>query len=292
MPLVVTLAHMDTIAVLGTGIMGAPMARNLLAAGYPVRVWNRTAEKARPLSDNGAVVADSPARAVAGADVIITMLLDADSVAGVIERAASGLAPGTLWLQMATVGVDGDRLTGLADELGLRYVDAPVLGTKQPAEKGELVVLAAPPAFREQAQPLVDVLGTRTVWLDEAGQASRLKLVVNTWIGGLTALLGEVFALADGLDVDPRRFLEAVDGGPVGAPYAHIKGELMIAGDYPTSFPVRHVVKDLSLITDAAAGAGVGLRVAEAVAERFRRALEEGYGDEDMAAVRRVVGGG
>src|SRR3954466_12747681 len=137
-----------TLAVLGTGIMGAAMARNLLAAGLEVRAWNRTRDKAEPLADDGAKVAYSPVEAAEGADFVLTMLADADTVAEAVdsEGALSALADDGVWLQMSTVGIEGsERLAGIADEHGVAYVDAPVLGTKEPAEQGQLIVLASGP---------------------------------------------------------------------------------------------------------------------------------------------------
>src|SRR6478752_6092317 len=134
-----------TVALLGTGTMGAPMARNLARAGMPVRVWNRTRDKAEVLSDV-ATVSDTVADAVEGADVVITVLWDADTVAETMEQTRGHLADGAVWLQMSTVGVEAsDRLNTLAEDLGVTYVDAPVLGTKKPAEDGALVVLASGP---------------------------------------------------------------------------------------------------------------------------------------------------
>ena len=137
-----------TVAVLGTGTMGAPMARNIANAGMPVRVWNRTRDKAEPLADV-ATVADSVADAVAGADIVMTLLWDTDGVVETMEQARGHLEEGAVWLQQSTVGVEGAaRLAELADDLGVTYVDAPVLGTKKPAEDGALVVLASGPEER------------------------------------------------------------------------------------------------------------------------------------------------
>jgi len=164
-----------------------------------------------------------------------------------------------------------------------------VLGTKKPAEDGQLVVLAAGAGdVRDRVTPVFDAVGSRTIWLDGVGQASRLKLVINAWIAALTAALAESVALAEHLDVDPRQFLDAIDGGAVGAPYAQIKGPMMIDGEYPTSFPVRLARKDVGLVLDAA-GDDLPLRVAKAVAAQFSAAIDAGAGEDDMAAVRRAI---
>ncbi|MBW3605207.1 MAG: NAD(P)-dependent oxidoreductase [Actinobacteria bacterium] len=281
---------MTTIAVLGTGIMGAPMARNLADAGHDVRVWNRTREKAAVLAEAGVTVGDTPGGAVHDAAVVITMLSDGPAVDAVIAAAGDRLDGAAVWLQMSTVGVAWSAdLAQRADELGVVYVDAPVLGTRQPAEAGELVVLAAGAGdVRERVQPVFDVVGSRTLWLDTPGQASRLKLVINNWIAALTGALAESIALADHLELDPRSFLDAIDGGTVGAPYAQIKGALMIDDEYPTSFPARLASKDVRLVLEAAGGE-LRMRVAGAVAAHFAAAVEAGDGEQDMAVVRRVV---
>lgn len=282
---------MTSIAVLGTGYMGAPMARNLAAANYDVRAWNRTREKAEPLTEEGVTVTDSPSDAVRDASVVITMLSDGAVVDQVIDAAADALDDAAVWLQMSTVGAAwADDFARRAQQLGVVYVDAPVLGTRQPAEAGELVVLAAGPAdTAKDVQPLFDVIGSRTIWLEAPGQPSRLKLVINNWIATLTGALAESIALADHLGVDPRAFLDAIDGGAVGAPYAQIKGALMIDDDYPTSFPARLARKDVGLVLDAATGGDLQMRVAGAVADLFGAAVDADEGEQDMAVVRRVA---
>lgn len=171
-----------TVAVLGTGIMGAAMARNLLSADMRVRAWNRTREKAEPLAEDGARVVDTPTEAADGAGFLVTRLSDADAV----EEAVGGdvlpaLAEGGVWLQMSTVGTEGsERLEELAAEHGVAYVDAPVLGTRRPAEQGQLIVLASgPEEVRERCRPLFEAVSSKTPWLGPAGAGSRLKLVVN-----------------------------------------------------------------------------------------------------------------
>jgi len=205
--------------------------------------------------------------------------------------AAEALAPGTLWLQMSTVGIEAtERLAQLADRAGLVFVDAPVLGTKGPAEQGALVVLASgPDAARERCAPLFDAVAAKVHWVGPAGQGSRLKLVVNHWLLGMVGLLAETLAFADCAGVDPELFFEAIDGGPVGTPYAQLKGHAMVADDHPASFPLRLAAKDLDLIRVVADSAGLELGVLGSVARRFADAVEAGHGDDDVAAVRRVV---
>ncbi|KOT49167.1 MULTISPECIES: NAD(P)-dependent oxidoreductase [Streptomyces] len=278
-----------SVAVLGTGIMGSAMARNLAGAGLDVRAWNRTRAKAEPLAADGVRVVDTPAEAVDGADAVLTVLLDGPAVLDAMRQSTPALRAKTLWLQMSTVGADGvDPLAAFAREHGLDLVDAPVLGTKEPAEKGLLTVLAAgPQEVRGRAGRILDVVGQRTLWLGEdaaAGTASRLKLAVNSWVLTVINGTGEALALAQGLGVDPRALLDAVAGGPLDLPYLRMKSELILSGDYPASFTVSAARKDARLIAEAAERAGVRMDLATAAAERFRRAEEQGHGDEDGAA--------
>ncbi|QIN81674.1 NAD-binding protein [Rubrobacter tropicus] len=282
------MAENAKVALLGTGIMGAAMARNLLKAGMEVRAWNRSAEKAEPLAEDGATVAEDPAEAASGADFLLTMLSDADVIESVVgEGALSVLAEGAVWLQMSTVGEEGsERLARLAAENNVAFVDAPVLGTKAPAEQGQLVVLASGPEdVRDECEPVFDAVGGKTVWLGGAGEGSRLKLVVNNWIVGLLGVLAETISFARATGVDPQKFLETIEGGPLGLPYAQMKGSMMIEEDYPTSFSAKLARKDAGLVLDAAARKGLDMTVAAAVAAHFDEAIASGHGDDDMAAV-------
>jgi 3-hydroxyisobutyrate dehydrogenase len=282
-----------SIAVLGTGTIGGPMARNLAAAGLEVRAWNRSREKAEPLADHGVAVANSPAEAAAGADAVLTMLPDGDAVQEVMEAGAlEAMGTGATWVQTSTVGLRAtEQLKGLADANAVQFVDAPVLGTKQPAEEGALVVLASGPEEVEaRCRPVFEAIGSKTVWLGEAGAGSRMKLVLNSWLVALVAGLAETIALARALGEDPGRFLEIIDGGPIGLPYAELKGRAMIEGDYPTSFRLQLAQKDAGLVVEAAEQAGLSPEVAKAAVRMYSRAAELGHGDEDVAAVIEAYG--
>ncbi|KAA2253909.1 NAD(P)-dependent oxidoreductase [Solihabitans fulvus] len=276
------------VAVLGTGIMGSPVARNLARRGFEVRAWNRTRSRAEELVPHGIRVTDTAAEAVDGADVVVTILKDAPSVAEVITSALPGLRDGVVWVQLSTVGEAVDELAALAAEHGLVFVDAPVWGTRQPAELGQLVVLAAgPSSVRDQVQPLFDAIGRRTVWVsdnDTAGAASRLKLVLNTWVIALTHGVGEALALAKGLGVDPKDFVDVVTGGPTDNGYFQAKSAAIVSGDFSTSFSVDNADKDARLVLAAAERAGLSLDLIAACQARFARASALGHGDEDMAA--------
>ncbi|MGW0210210.1 NAD(P)-dependent oxidoreductase [Streptomyces sp. NPDC003233] len=279
-----------TVSVLGTGIMGAAMARNLCRAGLEVRAWNRTRAKAEPLAADGARIAGTPAEAVEGADVVLTMLYDGNTVLDVMREAAPALTPGTVWAQCTTVGIDlVTDLAAFAGDHGLVFYDAPVLGTRQPAETGQLTVLAAgPQEGRQTVAPVFDAVGAKTMWTGSdggAGSASRLKLVANSWVLSVTAATGEVLALARALGVDPQGFFELIEGGPLDMGYLRAKSALVLDGKLtPPSFAVATAEKDARLIVQAGERGGVRLDVAAATAQRFARAAAQGHADEDMAA--------
>jgi 3-hydroxyisobutyrate dehydrogenase len=187
---------------------------------------------------------------------------------------------------MSTVGVAGiERLASLAEERGVAFVDAPVLGSRLPAEKGELVVLAAgPDEALERCAPVFDAVGSRTMRVGEAGAGTRLKLVVNHWILGIVEDVGETVALAQALDLDPGLWLEAIRGGAMDLPYAHQKAGAILAGDLAANFKLVLALKDARLVVEAAERAGMEAALARTIVERFERAVELGHGDEDMAA--------
>ncbi len=280
--------YMTTIAVLGTGTMGAGMARSLLREGFGVRAWNRTAGKAAPLSADGAVVTASAADAVAGADVVLVMLFDLDAVVAVLTECAARLEPDTVIVQSSTIGPEGmATVAALGRSHGWKLLDAPVLGTKSPAERGLLVVLAAgDPALRPTVEPVFDAVGSRTVWAgDELGQASALKLACNAWVASLTAAAAQSLALAAGAGLDPHLVLDAIKGGGTDSPYLHAKGQAMIEGNYQASFSLDGVRKDLDLIASAAVGSGVNHELLDALRSVFAAAGRKGHGQDDMAAV-------
>lgn len=266
--------------------MGAGMGRSLARAGLDVTVWNRSADKARALD---LPVADDAEGAVRDKDVVVTMLFDAESVAEVMRDALPAMKPGAVWLQTSTIGLDGTaELADLAAKHGIAYVDAPVLGTRQPAENGQLTVLAAGPAdVRDRIAPVLDAISAKVVWVgDEPGGGHRLKLVANAWVLSIVAGTAQSLALAEGLGVDPRQFLELIGGGPLDSGYAQLKGKAMLSGDFTPSFALSGATKDAGLIRAAAADAGVATDLVAAMEKLFAAAGDQ---DDDMAAVIRAT---
>lgn len=278
------------VAVLGAGVMGVGVVHSLLRAGHEVAVWNRTPAKASALSADGAVAAGSVEEAVTGADAVITMLFDAAAVLAAKPAIVGALGPSAVWIQCATVGVAG--IAEIADGVDA-IVDAPVLGTKKPAEDGALIVLASGDGeLIDRCGPVFDAIASRVVVAGSSiGAATRLKLVCNAWVSLLMAGIGQSVQFARALGVDPALFLEAIDGGPTGAPYAQLKGKAILAGDYTTSFAVDGVVKDVGLMVEAAAESGFPPELLDAVLRLYSRAAEAGHGGSDMAAVAEAFAG-
>jgi 3-hydroxyisobutyrate dehydrogenase len=277
------------IAVLGTGRMGAPIARNLRAAGFAVAVWNRTPGRARELVDAGARLAASPADAAGSADIVLTMLADGDAVAHAMtgpEGAVSALRPGSVWIQMATVGVDWtERFSALARDHGLAFVDAPVSGSDGPARDAQLVVLASgADAVQPLVQPLFDAIGRRTLWLGPAGNGTRLKLGLNTWLASLAEAMAETLAFTGALGLEQTLFLEALAGGPLEAPWAAAKGRAMLAREFMPGFALRLALKDAHLALEAGREHGLELPLTDALARRWELAMSA-HADDDIAAV-------
>ena len=268
------------------------MARRIAGAGLDLRVWNRSAGPAQALADVATVESD-PAKAVQGADVVLTMVWDADSVVDVVRAAAPGLAEGTLWLQTSTVGVDGARrLAGLAGQHGLVFVDSPVLGTKQPAAQGQLVVARrrAHGEAQERAGPVFDAIGQRTIWVgEEPGQASALKLVVNGWLATVAEGVAEALTATRALGLDPRLFLEAVKGGALDAPFVGAQGRRHARGlvrpDLLGGGRPRRTRPSRSTAFTAAGLDFADVAVLAAARAGLDRAVADGHGDLDVAAV-------
>jgi 3-hydroxyisobutyrate dehydrogenase len=279
---------MPKIAVLGTGVMGAPMARNLARAGHEVRAWNRSIAKAAALREHGVDVHDDPASAADGANIVLTMLADADAVLAVAR--ATELADGQIWWQASTIGLAGtEECDALAAEAGVALVDAPVLGTRQPAEEGKLVVLASgPDPALDACAPLFDAVAARTLRLGGAGAGTRLKLAVNSWVLAVTQGTAETVALAQALGLDPNLVIEAVNGGGLDLPYFRMKAKLMMDEDFPPSFALTLAAKDARLVVEAAERSGADVPMARTVAARMTEGAEAGHGDEDMAATYRL----
>jgi len=283
----------ETVAVLGAGgTMGFPMARNLTRAGFEVRAWNRSREKAEPLTEDGAQVLDSPAQAAQGASMILTMLADGDAVidsmsgdAGVLGHDVDDLGKDTIWLQMSTIGeLATERCLQLAREHALELVDAPVLGTKEPAQQGKLVVLASgPEELQQRLRPVFEAIGQRSMWVGEAGSGTRLKLATNSWILSVVEGAAETLALAEGMGLDPQLVLDAVAGGPLDLPYLQMKGKAIMQRNFEPSFRLALAAKDAALVEASARQHHLDLPLLRTIRERHEQGARE-HGDADLCA--------
>ncbi len=274
------------VAVLGAGsTMGMPMARNIARSDTPVRGWNRTTEKAKALEQDGVAVFDSPRDAADGANVILTMLSDADAVIDAVEQALEHAADDVIWLQTSTIGEAGtDRCIELAQERSLTLFDAPVLGTKQPAEDGKLVILASgPDQAQTRVQPIFDAIGQKTIWVGPAGAGTRLKMVANSWVLTVTEGTAETIALAEGLGLDPHLFLDAIEGGTLDLPYLRIKARAIMDRSFDPSFRLTLAAKDARLIEESAHRHEIDVPLFATIRRRLAEGAKE-HGDKDFCA--------
>ena len=289
------LSTAPAIAFLGTGRMGAPMAANLARGGFAVRAWNRTASRAAPLAEDSAAIAGSPAEAVKGAGIVITMLADGPATEQAVAGpdgflADAGVLAGTgglIWVQMATIGMDWTaRLAAAAARHGVTFVDAPVSGSQGPAQTGQLAILASgPDQVRDVLAPVFGTLGRAIAWLGPAGHGTRAKLVLNSWLVDLTEMTAETLAFARHLGLDPAAIADLLRSTPLGSPYAAQKASAMLAGDFTPTFALKHALKDAELAAVAAQANGAELMLTQALLPRWRRAAADGLAEEDLAAI-------
>ena len=288
--------HMNgtRVAVIGTGTMGTAMARRLLAAGATVDVWNRSPQPTKELGEIGARVHDDPHRAVADARVVLTLLPTGDVVRDVMVDGGvvDAMAPGAVWAQMGTIGTDATATliaAVTAKRPDVHFVDAPVSGSRGPAEAGQLVVLSSgPEVARDVVGPIFGVLGRRTLWLGPAGAGTRMKLVLNTWLAFEVEAAAEAQALASHLGIASGVLSDALSGSPLVSPFAAAKLAKIQADDDRPDFSLGWALKDLEL-AETAAGPDC-VPVAGSIARRWRDLADRGLGDLDVSVARRGLG--
>lgn len=283
----------ETLAVLGMGAMGSGMARSALRAGIPTIVWDRDLERARVLSEAGAEVEHSADRAAARATIVITMVTDAHAVASVAtdHGMLAALAPGAIWIQMSTIGVAGtERVMSLvADRRSdVHLLDAPVSGSKEPAERGELTIFASgPEEVRTRVAPVFDALGQRTLWVGPLGAGTRMKLVNNTLLAFTNEGVAASIALAHQLGLDTQVVLDALRGGPLVSPWESAKFERIARDDYSPQFALALALKDVQLALDAVDPER--FEALAGLAHEWERAVGNGLGQEDLSVVVRAL---
>jgi 3-hydroxyisobutyrate dehydrogenase len=277
----------ETIAVLGTGTMGSAFTRRLLGAGMHVRAWDVSYPAAALLADAGAEVARTPDEAVHDAGVVLTMVPTIASLEETMPRALPTMRAGSIWLQMSTIGVDGtERAMTLAQQLrpDVVFVDAPVSGSKAPAEQGKLLILASGPAPALDAlAPVFGALGQKTMRWERAGSGSRMKMVLNTWLAILGEGIAETAALAKSLGVSLDDLSDCLGSTALNAPWALAKLAKIEHETFDPEFSLALATKDLHLALDAAAHAKRSLPIAQTIAGQWDDALRAGFGDRDVA---------
>jgi 3-hydroxyisobutyrate dehydrogenase len=283
----------EPVAVLGMGAMGRAMAGSALRAGIPVTVWDRRVEAAQDLAGRGAQVAASAAEAARRAGIVVTMVTDADAVLSVArdQGMLAALAPGAVWVQMSTIGVAGtDAVAALAagERPDVVLLDAPVSGSREPAERGELTIFASGPGeARSRVAPLFDALGQRTVWVGPAGAGTRLKLVSNTWLAFANEAVSASVALAHRLGLATGTVVDALGGAPLVSPWQAAKLQRIAEGEFSPQFALSLALKDVHLAIQAA---GDGrLEVLTCLAGEWQRAVDQGLGGQDLTVVTRVI---
>jgi len=283
-----------TVTVVGAGTMGSAITRRLLSVGMTVAVWDRSPQRAVALAELGATAFDDPSDAVAAATVVLTLLPTAEAVTDVMIGRGVGesLATQAVWVQMGTIGVEATENLGLevrARRPDVAFVDAPVSGSRAPAESGQLLVLASgPEAAVRRVSPVFDAIGRSTMWLGPAGAGSRMKLVLNTWLAFEVEAAAEAAALATRLGIAPGALADAVDGNPLASPLAAAKLAKMQSADDRSDFALGWALKDLELMR-----ASVGPRpapIALAIADRWRALVDQGHGGLDVSAARLGLG--
>ncbi len=280
---------------IGLGIMGSPMAANLIKAGFDVTVWNRTPGKCAPLVALGARQVESPRQVAESCDITFAMLADpaaAHAASFGPEGVLEGISDGRGYIDMSTVDdATSCAIAAAIVKAGGRFLEAPVFGTKKPAEDGTLIILTAgDQSLYDEAAAALDKLGKLRLYLGAVGQGARMKLVLNMIMGGMMTAFCEGMALGQKGGLDCSQILAVLDAGPLANPMFKGKGPMLMAGNFPTSFPLKHMQKDLRLAVALGDKLGQPLHSAAMANETFKRACAAGHADEDFSAVYRVIG--
>jgi len=283
----------EPVAVLGIGAMGHGMATSLLRAGIPTIVWNRRPAATRDLAGLGAEVAETVADAARRAAIVVTMVTDTDAVMSIArdQGMLAALAPGAVWVQMSTIGVAGiEQVAAMveAERPEVTLLDAPVSGSKDPAEQGQLTIFASgPKGARSRVGPLFEALGQRTIWVGGVGAGSRLKLVNNTLVAFAAEGVATSVALAGRLGLETETVIEAVGGGPLVSPWQAAKLQRIATGEFSAQFALSLALKDVHLALQAADSDRFAALAG--LAEEWQQGVDAGLGDQDLTVVTRML---
>jgi 3-hydroxyisobutyrate dehydrogenase len=282
----------EPIAILGIGAMGHGMATSALRAGLQTTVWNRNHDAARDLAPLGANIASTAVDAARAAAIVVTMVTDADAVVSVVrdEGVLAAVAPGAILVQMSTIGVAGiERVAAIVEKErpDVTLLDAPVSGSKDPAEQGQLTIFASGPEdARSRVTPLFDALGRRTIWIGDVGTGTRLKLVANTWLAFAAEGVVASAALARDLGLELGEVLTALEGNPLMSPWQEAKLKRIAVGEFSPQFALSLALKDVRLAEEAA---GDRLRTLSCLADEWQQAVDAGLGHQDVVVVTRTL---
>ena len=286
---------MQRIAVLGLGIMGGGIARNLLKAGYAVTVYNRTKAKAQPMLDAGAMWADTPAQAATHAEMVISVVGD-DAASRAIWTGEGGalatMPPGAVALECTTLSIGWVReLTALAQARSVRFVDAPMAGSKIAAVNGQLsLFVGATPELFEEIRPILAAFAVTIVHFGPTGSGAMYKLINNMIDAVHVTALAEGIAMAEQAGLDMDTVLKTITSGAVASPIVKMKTQAVVARDHTdTHFALRWMHKDLTYALRAADDLGVPLPTAALTHELLRMAMQKGWADQDFAVVAEVL---
>jgi 3-hydroxyisobutyrate dehydrogenase-like beta-hydroxyacid dehydrogenase len=284
------------IGFMGLGIMGTPMAANLLKAGYPVMVYNRSPEKAEPLVKQGAGLASNPENLAKAAEVIIAMVTGPEALHDLLwgaNGAGKALNSSKTFINMSSVSPRHTReLAAQLEPTGALFIDAPVSGTKKPAEDGTLIILAGGPQDKvQELEPLFGAMGKKVVYCGAAGQGSMMKMFINLLLGMMMEGFAEVlnFGRLGGLSVPAM--LDTVFSGPLNCGLFQMKAPNLEKKSYPTAFPFKHMTKDIKFVLDTAYELKAPVPVAQTLLHLFQSGVAQGWGDEDISAIARVLEG-
>lgn len=277
-----------TIGFIGTGLMGSGMARRLIRHGHALRIYNRTRSKAEEVARLGGYVADSPADAARGAEVVVTMLSDPPALLGVVEGADGILATlprGAVLIDSSTVSPPTTlRVRGLLEGKGADMLDAPVFGSKNEAERGELgFIVGGERAVLDRVQPVLDAMG-RTLHVGGNGMGAYAKLVVNLVIAGTLQAFNEGMVLATRAGIDPEAMAQILLSSRARSGIIEMKAPQVLRRDFSPFFPLQLMAKDMRLVLETAASLGLELPVASALGEVYSACLAAGLGGEDFCA--------
>ncbi|EYU46068.1 hypothetical protein ABFS82_04G076400 [Erythranthe guttata] len=285
---------MEEIGFLGLGIMGKAMSMNLLRHGFKLTVWNRTLSRCDELVEHGATIGESPAAVIKKCKYTIAMLSDPAAALSVVfdkDGVLEQIGAGKGYIDMSTV--DAETSSKISEAIALKggsFLEAPVSGSKKPAEDGQLVILAAGErALYDAIIPAFDIMGKKSFFLGQVGNGARMKLVVNMIMGSMMNAFSEGLVLADKSGLDPQTLLDVLDLGAIANPMFKMKGPSMTKSSYPPAFPLKHQQKDMRLALALGDENAVPMPVAAAANEAFKKARSMGLGDLDFSAVHETV---